>query len=50
MYWIERSILCMLRRQMLTIFEEQLEGFSEKDYYDNIIIFFHLSPFRFNSF
>ena len=32
MYWIERSILCMLRRQMLTIFEEQLEGFSEKDY------------------
>ena len=32
MYWIERSILCMLRRQMLTIFEEQLEGFSEADY------------------
>ena len=32
MYWIERSILCMLRRQMLTIFEEQLEGFTEKDY------------------
>lgn len=32
MYWIERSILCMLRRQMLTIFEEQLEGYTEKDY------------------
>lgn len=32
MYWIERSILCMLRRQLLTIFEEQLEGFTEKDY------------------
>ena len=32
MYWIERSILCMLRRQVLTIFEEQLEGFTEEDY------------------
>lgn len=32
MYWIERSILCMLRRQVLTIFEEQLEGYTEQDY------------------
>ena len=32
MYWIERSILCMLRRQVLTIFEEQLEGYNEEDY------------------
>lgn len=32
MYWIERSILCMLRRQILTIFEEQLEGYTEQDY------------------
>ena len=31
-YWIETSILAMLRRQTLTIFEEWLEGFTEDDY------------------
>lgn len=30
-YWIERSILCMLRRQLLTVFEE-LEGYTEQNY------------------
>lgn len=31
-YWIETSILAMLRRQTLTIFEEWLDGFTEEDY------------------
>lgn len=32
-YWIEKSILAMLRRQTLTVFEEQfLYHFSDKDY------------------
>ena len=31
-YWIERSILSMLRRQTLTVFSEHLEGFKEADY------------------
>lgn len=31
-YWIETSILAMLRRQTLTIFEEYLDGFTEEDY------------------
>lgn len=31
-YWIETSILAMLRRQTLTIFEEYLDGFTEVDY------------------
>lgn len=31
-YWIETSIIAMLRRQTLTIFEEYLDGFTEKDY------------------
>lgn len=31
-YWIETSILAMLRRQTLTVFEEALEGFTEEDY------------------
>lgn len=31
-YWIEKSILAMLRRQTLTVFEENLNGFTEKDY------------------
>lgn len=31
-YWIEKSILAMLRRQMLTVFEENLNGLTEKDY------------------
>lgn len=31
-YWIETSILAMLRRQTLTVFSEALEGFKEQDY------------------
>lgn len=31
-YWIETSILAMLRRQTLTVFEENLNGFTQKDY------------------
>lgn len=31
-YWIETSILAMLRRQTLTVFEENLNGFTDKDY------------------
>ncbi len=32
-YWIEESLISMLRRQLLTIFEEQYyENFSDKDY------------------
>lgn len=33
-YWIERSILCMLRRQLLTVYEEQLFGSEREDYLD----------------
>lgn len=31
-YWIETSILAMLRRQTLTVFSEYFEGFKETDY------------------
>ena len=31
-YWIERQMLCMLRRQVLTVYSEQLDGSSEEDY------------------
>lgn len=32
-YWIETSIVAMIRRELLTIFEEEyFEGFKEKDY------------------
>lgn len=31
-YWIETSILAMLRRQTLTVFDENLNGFSDEDY------------------
>ena len=31
-YWIETSILAMLRRQTLTVFSEQLDGMKEEDY------------------
>lgn len=31
-YWIETSLLAMLRRQTLTVFEEALEGLKEEDY------------------
>lgn len=31
-YWIETSILAMLRRQTLTVFEEAIQGYTEEDY------------------
>lgn len=31
-YWIEKSILAMLRRQTLTVFEENLNGYKDIDY------------------
>ena len=31
-YWIEESILAMIRRQTLTVFEECLDGYSDEDY------------------
>lgn len=31
-YWIEDSLLAMLRRQILTVFEENLDGYSDIDY------------------
>ena len=57
-YWIERSILAMLRRQTLTVLTEQLDGYSEKDYLearnenDEIInrIYFYLKNTEVNSF
>ena len=42
-YWLEKSILAMYRRCLLTIVEESLEGYTKKDYlkaqndYDKII-------------
>ena len=42
-YWLEKSILAMLRRCLLTVVEESLEGHKDKDYlkaqneYDEII-------------
>ena len=42
-YWLEKSILAMLRRCLLTVVEESLEGYKDKDYlkaqneYDEII-------------
>ena len=57
-YWIERSILSMLRRQVLTVFSEQLEGYKEEDYLkarnenDEIInrLYFYLKSTEINSF
>lgn len=57
-YWIERSIISMLRRQVLTIFSEQLEGYKEKDYLkarnenDEIInrLYFYLKSTEIDSF
>lgn len=57
-YWIERSILAMLRRQVLTVFSEQLEGYKESDYLkarnenDEIInrLYFYLKTTEINSF
>lgn len=34
LYWIEESILALLRRYVLTIFEENLNGYTFKDYLD----------------
>ncbi len=31
-YWIEKSILAMLRRQILTLFVEEYQGATDKDY------------------
>ena len=57
-YWIETSLLSMLRRMMLTVFEEQyLEHFTEKDYKvarnndDKIInrIYFYTKDYQINN-
>ena len=31
-YWIEGSILSLLRRYLVTLIEENLEGFTDQDY------------------
>lgn len=31
-YWIEDSLICLMRRQMLTLIEETINGSTEKDY------------------
>ena len=31
-YWLETSLVAMLRRCMLTVFEESLQGYKDKDY------------------
>lgn len=57
-YWIERSLLSMLRRQTLTVFSEYFEGLKEKDYLkakndnDEIInrIYFYLKSTEISSF
>ena len=57
-YWIETSILSMLRRQTLTVFQEQYEGSTEEDYLkarnvnDEIInkIYFYLKSTKVDSF
>lgn len=33
-YWLEESILALLRRYMITLIEEQLKGFKESEYQD----------------
>lgn len=57
-YWIETSILAMLRRQALTVYQEQLDGLKEEEYLkarndnDEIInrIYFYLKSTEINSF
>ena len=57
-YWIEKSILSMLRRQTITVIQEQLDGSTESDYLkahnenDEIInrIYFYLKSTEINSF
>ena len=34
-YWIEESIICYIRRIIISIFEEALSSFDDKDYIDN---------------
>ncbi len=56
-YWIETSLLAMLRRQVLTIVEEHFEGLKEKDYLkakdenDQIInkLYFYLKNYEINN-
>ena len=31
-YWLEESIIALLRRYMITLIEEQLKGYKEKEY------------------
>ena len=31
-YWIEKSILALIRRYLITLIEEKLNGYTEKDY------------------
>lgn len=34
-YWIEESIICYIRRIIISIFEEALSSYDDKDYIDN---------------
>ena len=57
-YWLEKSILAMLRRCLLTIVEENMMGYTKKDYlhakneYDRIIndLYFKTENFNITSF
>ena len=57
-YWIETSLLAMLRRYILTIYEEQLDGLTDEDYQkaidenDRIInkLYYHLKDVEINSY
>ena len=57
-YWLEKSIIAMYRRCLLTLFEENLMGFTKKNYlkaeneYDKIIndLYFKTESMEFNSF
>lgn len=57
-YWLEKSILAMYRRCLLTVIEESLKGFKDKDYmkaqneYDEIInkLYFKTKNITINSF
>ena len=56
-YWLEKSLLAMLRRCLLSVFEEQLDGSMDKDYmndkdeYDHIInnLYFKTRNMKFSS-
>lgn len=56
-YWLEKSLLAMLRRCLLSVFEEQLSGSMDKDYmddkdeYDRIInkLYFETKNMKFSS-